>query len=109
MKCVLCDGSVQEKVVEYKELGISLGKFPAKVCNSCGEEFFEGITVDKIQAKSKEKGLFGLAAKKTKVALVGNSLAVRIPKEIAQFVGLHKEEEIQIIPKSQHEILIEVG
>lgn len=109
MKCVLCNGGLQEKVVEHKEFGVSLGKFPAKVCSSCGEAFFDSETVDKIQLKSKEKGLFGLAAKKTKVALVGNSLAVRIPKEIAQFVGLKKEEEIRVIPKSQHEIALEIG
>ncbi|MBI2666106.1 hypothetical protein HYX13_00690 [Candidatus Woesearchaeota archaeon] len=109
MKCIICIGGVHEKVVEYKEFGVSLGKFPAKVCVSCGEEFFESETVDKIQAKSKEKWLFGLAAKRTKVALVGNSLAVRIPKEIAEFVGLHKEEEIRVVPRSQHEIVLEIG
>ena len=100
---------VEEKLVEYKEFGVSLEKFQAQVCGSCGEEFFDSKVVDKIQVKSKEKGLFGLAAKKTKVALVGNSLAVRIPKEIAQFVGLRKEEEIRVIPRSPHEIMLEIG
>ncbi len=109
MKCILCNGAVHEKVVEYKEFGVSLGKFPTKACSSCGEEFFDSEIVDKIQLKSKEKGLFGLAAKKTKVALVGNSLAVRIPKEIAAFVGLRKEEEIRVVPRSQHEIILEVA
>ncbi|MBS3124477.1 AbrB/MazE/SpoVT family DNA-binding domain-containing protein [Candidatus Woesearchaeota archaeon] len=109
MKCVICNGTVQEKIVEYKEFGVPLGRFPAKVCNSCGEEFFDSETVDKIQIKSKDKGLFGLAAKKTKVALVGNSLAVRIPKEIAEFVGLRKEGEIRVVPKNKHEIALEIA
>lgn len=107
MKCVICQGILEEKKVEYQELGVSLGQFTAKVCQSCGEHFFEGPTVDKIQAISKKKGLFGIAAKKTKIALVGNSLAVRIPKEIAAFTHLHKEGEVRVIPKNRHEILLE--
>jgi len=52
--------------------------------------------------------LFGLSFKKTKVAKVGNSLAIRIPKEIADFVNLKKEEEVRIIPRSKKEIVFEL-
>ena len=48
-------------------------------------------------------------AKKTKVAQVGNSLAVRIPKEIADFIKLKKEEEVRIFPKNKKEIIIEIN
>src|SRR3989344_7033412 len=99
MKCVICNGLLEEKLIEHKEFGISLGKFKAKVCSSCGEAIFDSKTVDKIQSRSKELGLFGLASKKTKVAQVGNSLAIRIPKEIAEFTNLKKEKEVRIIPK----------
>ncbi len=109
MKCVMCNnGNLAEKIVEYEEFGISLGKFNGKVCNNCGETFFDSEIAKKIQSKSKKMGLFGLA-KETKVAKVGNSLAIRIPKEIAEFVKLRKEEKIRIIPKNQHELIIEVS
>lgn len=108
MKCVMCNGQLEEKLVEHKEFGISFGKFKANVCSKCNEIIFDSKTADKIQEKSKELGLFGLASKKTKVALVGNSLAVRIPKEIADFVKLKKEEEIRIIPKNEKEIILEI-
>ena len=109
MKCVMCDkGTLKEKTVDYKEFGVSLGKYRGKVCTNCGEVFFDSETAKKIQAKSKEMGLFGLA-KKTKVAKVGNSLAIRIPKEIAEFIKLKKEEEVRIVPKSQSELIIGVG
>ncbi len=109
MKCVLCAGILEEKNVEHKEMEISLGKFKALVCSSCNEVFYDSKIVDKIQTKSKQLGLFRLVAKKTKVAQVGNSLAVRIPKEIARFVGMYKEEEIKVIPRSKREILLEMG
>ena len=107
MKCIFCKGQLEKKEVEYKELGVLLGKFQALVCNKCNEVFFDEHSAEKIQRKSKEAGLFGIA-KKTKVAMVGNSLAIRIPKEIAEFVGLKKEELVKLIPKSNKEILIEV-
>ena len=107
MKGIFCNGELKRGEVEHKELGVSLGKFPASVCGKCGEVFFDEVSVDRIQQKSKELGLFGLA-KKTKVAKVGNSLAIRIPKEIAEFVNLKKEELVRIIPKNHKEISIEI-
>tara|TARA_Y100000310_G_C20565846_1_gene755434 strand:- start:83 stop:415 length:333 start_codon:yes stop_codon:yes gene_type:complete len=109
MKCVLCSGKLEKKKVEYKEYGVSLGKYSALVCQDCGENFFDSKTVDIIQKKSKEKGLFGISAKKTKVAQVGNSLAIRIPKDIALFTNLKKQGEVRIIPKSKTQILVELS
>lgn len=106
MKCVLCSGKLEEKIVEDKEFGVSLGRFKANVCWDCGEAYYDSEVAKKIQAKSKELGLFGLA-KKTKVAQVGNSLAIRIPKEVAEFMNLHKEDMVTIVPKSQKELSIE--
>ena len=100
-------GNLEERTIEHKEFGVSLGRFKATVCTICGEAFFDSDTAKKIQVKSKELGLFGLA-KKTKVAQVGNSLAVRIPKEIAAFLQLKKEKEVRIVPKNPHEITIEI-
>lgn len=108
MKCVICNGRLEEKMVEHKEFGISLGKFKAMTCTNCEEVYFDSKTADKIQEKSKEFGLFGLSAKKTKIAKVGNSLAIRIPKEIVEFANLKKEEEVRIVPKSRKEIIVEL-
>lgn len=103
----MCEkGTLEEKCIEHKEFGISFGKFKAEICTHCGEAFFDSDTAKRIQAKSKELGLFGLA-KKTKVAQVGNSLAIRIPKEIVDFIKLKKEKEVRIIPKNVHELTIE--
>ena len=107
MKCVMCGSNTVKKNVDYKEFGVFLGNFKADVCQKCGETFFDSDTAGEIQAKSKKMGLFGLS-KKTKTAQVGNSLAIRIPKEIAKFINLKKEEEVKITPKSPKEILIEV-
>ena len=104
----MCEGKLEKKNVEHKEYGVSLGTFPALVCNKCNNVFYDSDIVDIIQTKSKEMGLFGLT-KKTKVAKVGNSLAVRIPKEIAEFIHLDKEMEVRIKPKNKKELVIEIN
>ncbi len=107
MKCVFCNSPTERKVIEYSEIGVSLGRFKAEVCIRCGEFFFDSETAGKIQAKSKELGLFGLA-KKTKVAEVGNSIAIRVPKRLAEFIGLKKGQEVLIRPREKNELSIEV-
>src|SRR3989344_3514658 len=97
-KCILCNGNLKNETVDYSEFGVSLGKFPAKVCEKCNESFFEADIVDKIQTKSKELGLFGLK-KNVKIAKVGNSLAIRIPKRIAEFLKLKSGEETSVYPE----------
>ena len=107
LTCVICDGETYKKIVDYKEAGISLGKFKADVCKKCNETYFDEATAGKIQQKSKEMGLFGLA-KKAKVAEIGNSIAIRIPKEIAKFLNLKKGKEVTIFPEGKNDMHINV-
>ncbi len=107
MKCIQCGGKTKAQNVDYKELGVFLGTYPALVCEQCGETYFEEKTAEKIQVKSKEKGLFGLA-RRTKVAEVGNSIAIRIPKEIAEFLDLEKGQEVTLMPRNKHDLHIQV-
>ncbi len=106
MKCILCNSDLEEKLIDYEEFGEKLGRFKAKVCKNCGEEFFDSATVDKIQTISKKRGLFGII-KRVKVAEVGNSIAIRIPKEIAEMTNLKKGKEVLIMPKSKSNISLE--
>ena len=105
-KCILCNGNLKNETIDYTEFGVSLGKFPAKVCEKCNESFFEPDIVDKIQLKSKEMGLFGLK-EKVKIAKIGNSIAIRIPKRIADFLHLKPGKETSVYPGEDHKVIIE--
>ena len=107
MKCVMCGGKTTLKTVPYQEMGTLFRNFKAEVCTSCHETYFDEKTAAKIQDKSKELGLFGIA-KKAKVAEIGNSIAIRIPKEIATFLKLEKGREVTLMPKSKHDLHIQV-
>ena len=102
-KCALCNGELNKRVVDYKIYGKSIGKFPALVCASCGEQWFDEETSKKIQKKERELGLFGLS-RETKISYSGNSLIVRIPKELAKFMNLKKGTEMIIYPEDKNKI-----
>ena len=106
MKCVLCDGVTSKKRVEYKEQGISFGMFNADVCTNCGEKYFDEETTALIQQKSKQLGLFGIA-KRVKVAELGTSLAIRIPKELATMLHLVKGKEVLLVPQGTRELRVQ--
>lgn len=104
-KCEECGGKIIKKQVDFSIYGTSLGKFPAEVCTKCGEEVFDEKTSEEIDKITKQKGLWGLS-KKVKIVKIGNSLAVRIPKTISDFIGLKEGKEAIIKPEG-NKILIE--
>src|SRR3989338_7270245 len=100
MKCPFCDkGTLKETKIREIMFGIDLGEFPAQKCSSCKETFTSEETTKKIEEVAKEKGIWGLE-KKTKIAKSGNSLAVRIPKHLADFLELQEGKEAYIYPEN---------
>ncbi len=106
-KCALCDGKLKEKLVEYKIYGKSIGKFKALVCDSCGEKWFNEEIAREIEEKEKELGLFGLS-RETKISYSGNSLIIRIPKELVKFMGLKKETNVILYPEDKNKFTVAV-
>ena len=107
-KCPICEkGTLLDRRVPYKVYGEKLGDFPASVCSYCKEEWFDEATAMKIEALEKEKGFFGLSAQ-TKISYSGNSLIIRIPKAIAEFMKLKREELVTIHPEGKNKLSVEL-
>ncbi len=106
MKCPICDESMERKKVPYSIGGVKLGTFEADAC-SCGEIFFTEKSSDVIDRKAEEKGLWGLE-KRAKVGYSGNSLIVRVPKKVAEFMKLKKGRDILIRPEGKRRLVIEI-
>jgi len=53
MECFMCKGSLIEKKVNYvvdlERTIIIIKSVPAKVCNQCGEQYFDDETSEKIE------------------------------------------------------------
>lgn len=109
VKCPVCDkGNLKKGRVKETLFGIFLGEFPAEICSSCNESFTDEATTRKIEAIAKKKGIWGLGAK-TKIAKTGNSLAVRIPKKLVQYLNLKENEETYIYPEEKKLIVEPTG
>ena len=108
MRCPICERGILKKgKIKETMFGVYLGEFPAEICDKCGESFTDEKTTRAIEEAAKKKGIWGLG-KKTKITKTGNSLAVRIPKEIAKFLNLKEGEEAYIHP-DKNKIIIESG
>ncbi len=106
-KCPVCGKSALRRENRKSELyGFDLGGYTAEVCPSCGEIFWDENDVRKMEEKAKKLGIWGLE-RRTKVAVAGNSLIVRIPRNIAKFIGLRKGEMVSLHPLGRDKLLIE--
>jgi len=100
MKCPICEkGNLKKTIIKEEMFGVFLGNFPAEVCDNCKESFTSQETTRKIESIAKQKGIWGLGFK-TKITRAGNSLAVRIPKKIDDYLKLKKEKEVYLYPES---------
>lgn len=105
-KCPVCGkGILKKKKIKETMFGVYLGEFPAEVCTHCKESFTDAETTKKIEAIAKKKGIWVLGMK-TKIMKSGNSLAVRIPKKIADYLKIKQGEEAFIHPED-HKLVIE--
>ena len=108
-KCPVCGkGDLRRKRVREEMFGIALGAYDAEVCDGCGEVFFTGESVDQIQARAKELGIWGLASK-VKVARSGNSLVVRIPSPLARYLNLRSGQEVLVAPDQKHRLVLDLA
>ncbi len=99
LTCPVCGkGTLKKDKIQETMFGIYLGEFPAEICNNCNESFTDEKTTRAIEEAAKKRGIWGLG-KKTKITKTGNSLAVRIPKEIVNFLKLKEGKEAFIHPE----------
>ena len=106
-KCEECGGKIVRKTIDYSLYGQKLGRFPADVCQKCGETLFDEETFEKIENAAKQKNLWGLEAK-TKIGQVGTTLDIRLTQRIIRFLGLKKGEEVTVRPIDKHRIVVEI-
>jgi hypothetical protein len=100
MKCPSCEkGNLKNGLTREYMFGVFLGEFLAEVCVRCAESFTDEATTKKIEQAARKKGVWGLGAD-TKITKTGNSLAVRIPKKLADYLNLKPKDSVYIHPEA---------
>lgn len=102
-----CGGELKWSKVNVEFFGIDFGLKDAEVCTSCGSEFLEQETLKEIEDNIKERNIFGLE-RKVSVTKSGNSLVIRIPPEIAEYLGIHYKSIVQLFPVAKGQLEVKV-
>ncbi len=106
--CYECEkGQLIKKSVEYEQYGRGIGRYPAEVCPKCGEVFFSGDAVEKIEQELKKRGLWGLGTK-AHIGTSGNSLDLKLAKKLADFFHLRKGQSVFIEPKAADRFEVQI-
>ncbi|WNZ29554.1 MAG: AbrB/MazE/SpoVT family DNA-binding domain-containing protein [Candidatus Bathyarchaeota archaeon] len=96
MKCYECGGEMQADILETK---FPKGSLPIRgyKCSLCGYELIPFEAAEKVQHLAETLGLFGeVNPLQRKVTKCGNNLAVYIPKQIEEQLGLEKGTPIYV-------------
>lgn len=102
-----CGGKLRSDFTEVEFFGINFGLRQADVCSACGSEYLPQEVMEKIEMEVKKRKLFGLE-RRGRVAKSGNSLVIRIPKEIAESLKIKRDLPIVIYPAEPKKLIVEV-
>jgi len=105
MRCI-CGEEAKRKKISVTVYGIEVGEFEGYKCE-CGEEWFDEETVDEIEKRTMELGIFGLAVKEN-VSVSGNSLIIRVPKKLAEFLKIEKGSRVYVKPEGKDKIMVDI-
>lgn len=102
-----CGAKLKKSKTEAEFFGISFGIRGCELCPKCGSVYFDQATIEEIEKEVKRKKLFGLE-KRIRITKSGNSLVIRIPKEIAKFLNLGYKDVVELFPISKERLELEI-
>jgi len=102
-----CGGKLKRGHGEVKFFGIDFGVKEAEICSRCGAEYISQELMESLEDEIKRRGLFGLE-KRGRVAKSGNSLVIRIPKEITDSLKIKRDMPVIIYPSDSKKLIIEL-
>ena len=102
--CYYCKGKaiLKQRDLKLFEGKIVLKQQPYYQCLKCRRDF---ATSEQMLETEKELNTFSV---KRQIVETGRSLAITIPKEMAEFFELKKGSEIQLIPESKSILKIRI-
>jgi hypothetical protein len=106
VKCK-CGGKLKRSFTEVEFFGIDFGMKQANVCTKCGTEYLPQEVMEEVETEVKKRGFFSLE-RRGRVAKSGNSLVIRIPKEIVESLKIRRDLPIVIYPSEPKKLIVEV-
>jgi hypothetical protein len=102
-----CGGNLKKTKVEVEFFGIDFGLRDAEVCTACGSEYLDQEALREIENEIKERKIFALG-RKVQIPRSRESLVIRIPPEIAEFLNIHYKSLVQLFPVDKDRMEVKV-
>ena len=102
-----CGGKVKWKKEKVIKEGIDCGLLDVEICNKCGEEYFSDESMEVVENKLRQAGLWGVERKEIKFWKSGDSVTVRFPTHMSKQLGLDKIKKGFVYPEGHNKLLIE--
>ena len=79
-----CGGKLEWKKQKIIEDGIDCGLLDVEYCRKCGDIYLPDESLEIVENRLKEHGLWGTKRKEIKFWKSGNAIVIRLPKEISK-------------------------
>lgn len=102
-----CGGKLKWKKEHLIQEGVDCGILDVEICDKCGEEYLPDESLEIVEKKLREAGLWGVKRKEIKFWKSGKSVTMRFPSEIAKGLGLANIKKGHIYQEGSHKLSIE--
>ena len=102
-----CGGKIIWKKEKVIQEDIDCGVLDVEICNKCKERYLPDWSMEVVENKLSEAGLWGVERKEIKFWKSGNSIVTRFPIEIVNDLGLVKIKKGYIYKEGNHKLTIE--
>ena len=91
-----CGGKIIWKKEQVTIEGIGCGILDVEYCPTCGEQYLPEQSMEVVEKKLKEAGMWGVQRKQVSLWKSGGSVLLRIPKDLADKLHLKPDEKVTI-------------
>ncbi|NQU78604.1 hypothetical protein HQ545_02445 [Candidatus Woesearchaeota archaeon] len=102
-----CGGKVKWKKERVVQDGVDCGILDVEYCDKCGELYLPDESLQVVEKKLKQAGLWGVERKEIKFWKTGNSITIRFPVELVNRLNLTEVKKGYVYPEGEHKLTIE--
>ncbi len=103
-----CGGRVKWQKKNVVIDSVECGTLWIEKCPKCGSEYFPEESINIVEQKLKEAGLWGVQRKEVSFWKSGDSVVMRIPVKVARMLNLKTNQKASLYPEGKNKLVIEI-
>lgn len=102
-----CGGKIKwirEKIIQE---GVDCGILDIEKCEKCGEEYLPDWSMEVVEKRLSDAGLWGTERKEIKFWKAGKTVVLRLPTELSKKLGLINVKKAYVYQEGQNKLIID--